>query len=311
MVENGKRQSQEEDNTNKEKMEEKREQSISDSSSTAASVHVAKAEKESALADSDHDQSGSTHPDGGFSSSDFDTEEAKVAVPGHDLDVELAQVSSPFTATNTPWTLPSIPETDHSPTPQHPGTAELSRSNTRNSTRSRISRIISRKRTVERERIPHAPIPLSNLDEGVVGWESQDDPAMPLNFPARKKWLIVGLLSGITLLTPFASSILAPGISSLSKEFGNTNQVIGAMTVSVYLLGYVIGPLFLAPLSELYGRRPVLAVANVFFCLWLIGCALAPSIESLIVFRFFSGIGGSGCLVRFSSCLPGTGVVGE
>lgn len=281
-----------------EKAEEKREKSVSDSSSTAGSVHVAKVEKESALADSDHDQSTSAHPDGGFSSSDFDTEEAKVAVPGHDLDVELAQVSSPFTATMTPWSLSSIPETDHSPDPQHHGTAaELSRSNTRNSTRSRISRIISRKRTVERERIPHAPIPLSNLDEGVVGWESQDDPAMPLNFPSRKKWLIVGLLSGITLLTPFASSILAPGISNLSKEFGNTNQVIGAMTVSVYLLGYVIGPLFLAPLSELYGRRPVLAVANVFFCLWLIGCALAPSIESLIVFRFFSGIGGSGCLV--------------
>ena len=122
---------------------------------------------------------------------------------------------------------------------------------------------------------------------------------MPLNFPSRKKWLIVGLLSGITLLTPFASSILAPGISALNREFGNTNQVVGAMTVSVYLLGYVIGPLFLAPLSELYGRRPVLCVANVFFCLWLIGCALAPSIESLIVFRFFSGIGGSGCLVSY------------
>ncbi|KAH6635809.1 major facilitator superfamily domain-containing protein [Chaetomium tenue] len=306
MAENGKRQSREGDDTNMEKVEKKREQSLSDSSSTAGSVHVAKVDKESAVADSEHDQSGSTHPDGGFSSSDFDTEEAKVAVPGHDLDVELAQVSSPFTATMTPWSLSSIPEADHSPNPQHPGaTAELSRSNTRNSTRSRISRIISRKRTAERERIPHAPIPLSNLDEGIVGWESQDDPAMPLNFPSSKKWLIVGLLSGITLLTPFASSILAPGISTLSKEFGNTNQVIGAMTVSVYLLGYVIGPLFLAPLSELYGRRPVLAVANVFFCLWLIGCALAPSIESLIVFRFFSGIGGSGCLTL------GAGVIAD
>ncbi len=162
---------------------------------------------------------------------------------------------------------------------------------------SRVSRILSRRRTRERERIPFAPLPLSNLDEGIVGWESQDDPAMPLNFTQRKKWLIIGLLSAITLLTPFASSILAPGISSLNHEFGNTNSIVGTMTVSVYLLGYVIGPLFLAPLSELYGRQPVLGAANVFFCVWQIGCALAPSIESLIVFRFLAGIGGAGCLV--------------
>lgn len=163
---------------------------------------------------------------------------------------------------------------------------------------SRVLSIVSRKRT--RERIPYAPIPTSNLDEGIVGWEGQDDPDMPLNFPARKKWLIVGLLSAITLLTPFASSILAPGIGALSREFGNTNSVVGTMTVSIYLLGYVIGPLFLAPLSELYGRRPVLGASNVFFCCWQIGCALAPSIEALIVFRFFSGIGGAGCLVSLA-----------
>ena len=182
--------------------------------------------------------------------------------------------------------------------------AALARIASRTSVKSRISRILSRTRTRERVRLPRAPIPLSNLDEGRVGWDSQDDPAMPLNFPQRKKWLIVGLLSAITLLTPFASSILAPGISSLNAEFGNTNSVIGTMTVSVYLLGYVIGPLFLAPLSELYGRKPVLGAANVFFCLWQIGCALAPSIEALIVFRFFAGIGGAGCLVsRLRSCL--------
>lgn len=173
---------------------------------------------------------------------------------------------------------------------------DLNRTNTRTSVVSRLSRALSRKRTPQ-QRLAPAPIPVTDLDAGVVGWDSQDDPAMPLNFPQQKKWLIVGLLSAITLLTPLASSILAPGISTLNQEFDNHNSVVGTMTVSIYLLGYVIGPLFLAPLSELYGRRPVLAAANIFFCAWLIGCALAPSIESLIVFRFFSGVGGAGCLV--------------
>jgi MFS family permease len=40
----------------------------------------------------------------------------------------------------------------------------------------------------------------------------------------------------------------------------------------------------------------VLTGANVFFCVWQIGCALAPNINALIVFRFLAGIGGSGCL---------------
>lgn len=183
------------------------------------------------------------------------------------------------------------------------GIAELQRLETRNSVRSKVSRVsraisgISSRRRKAKDRIPFAPLPLSDLSAGVVGWDSQDDPAMPLNFPTRKKWLIVGLLSSITLVTPFASSILAPGIGSLSAEFHNENNIIGAMTVSIYLLGYVIGPLFLAPLSEIYGRKPVLGAANVFFCLWQIGCALAPNISALIVFRFFSGIGGAGCLV--------------
>lgn len=176
---------------------------------------------------------------------------------------------------------------------------------------SRVSRVISRistRRDRAKERIPAAPLPLSDLAAGVVGWDGQDDPAMPLNFPSARKWLIVGLVSVITFVTPFASSILAPGISSLDDDFHNTNTLIGAMTVSIYLLGYVIGPLFLAPLSEIYGRKPVLGAANVFFCAWQVGCALAPNISAMIVFRFFSGVGGAGGLVspsrRHLSPLP-------
>lgn len=168
-----------------------------------------------------------------------------------------------------------------------------------------ISTVSGLGRRKERERIPFAPIPVSDLPAGIVGWDGQDDPLMPLNFASRKKWLIVGLLSTITFITPFASSILAPGIGSLDRDFGNQNTIVGALTVSMYLLGYVIGPLFLAPLSEIYGRKPVLGAANVFFCVWQIGCALAPNISALIVFRFLSGVGGAGCLTL------GAGVISD
>ena len=54
--------------------------------------------------------------------------------------------------------------------------------------------------------------------------------------------------------------------------------------------------MFLAPLSEIYGRRVALSAANWFFVVWQIGCALAPNLASLIVFRLLAGIGGSGCI---------------
>lgn len=144
----------------------------------------------------------------------------------------------------------------------------------------------------------YEPLPLTNITEGIVGWESETDPSMPFNYTSREKWTWVWLLSAITLLTPFASSILSPAIRQLSDEFGNTNDIVGSMTVSIYLLGYVVSPVFIAPLSEIYGRKLVLTVSNVFFCVWQIGCALAPNIAALIVARFFSGLGGAACLVR-------------
>lgn len=162
---------------------------------------------------------------------------------------------------------------------------------------------MSRRSRTNREGIRYELLPVTDLSEGVVGWEGQDDPEMPLNFPMWKKWLLVGLLAAITLLTPFASSILSPGISKLNAEFNNDIPIVGSMTVSIYLLGYVVGPLFLAPLSEIYGRKPILGLANIFFCVWQIGCALAPNIATLIVFRFFTGLGGAGCLVSSNTFL--------
>ncbi|GKT45690.1 MFS transporter prlG [Colletotrichum spaethianum] len=166
------------------------------------------------------------------------------------------------------------------------------------SARSRLSRIASlvSRREDDNDTLPVTVHPLTDLQAGLVGWDSQSDPTMPMNFPRSRKWLIICFLAGITFMTPFASSILAPAISNFDEDFGNDDITLGTLPVSIYLLGYAVGPLFLAPLSEMYGRRPVLNAANLFFCAWLIGCALAPSLNSLIVFRFLTGIGGSGCL---------------
>lgn len=94
-----------------------------------------------------------------------------------------------------------------------------------------------------------------------------------------------------------ASSLVAPGINLTMKDLHEPSQVIGSFMVTIYLLGFVIGPLILAPLSEIYGRYPVVVLGNWFLCVWLLGCALSPTIAGVIVMRVLAGIGGSAAMV--------------
>jgi len=172
----------------------------------------------------------------------------------------------------------------------------MKRTASRTSTKSRLSQVVSRLTRPSKGGLEREKLPLSDLDKGVVGWESQEDPYHPLNFPQARKWVLLGLVSAITFISPFASSMFAPAVEPMNEEFRNTSTILSTLTVSIYVLGYVCGPMLLAGMCELYGRRYVLCAANVFFCVWQIGCALAPNLNSLIVFRFLSGVGGSGCM---------------
>jgi multidrug resistance protein len=168
---------------------------------------------------------------------------------------------------------------------------------TRASGQSKLSRIATALTSrSKKERLARAKIPESNLENGIVGWDGQDDPEMPLNFAPSRKWLLLGLLSSITFVSPLASSMFAPAVSFADETFHNTSEILSTLSVTIFLLGYTVGPLLLAPLSEIYGRRYVLTAGNVIFSLFQIGCALAPNISALIVLRFLGGIGGSGCL---------------
>ncbi|RAH51425.1 putative MFS drug transporter [Aspergillus brunneoviolaceus CBS 621.78] len=62
---------------------------------------------------------------------------------------------------------------------------------------------------------------------------------------------------------------------------------------SLYLVGFVVGPLFFGPLSEYLGCRPVLIATYLAFTLFTLACALSPTFESLLAFRFLCGLNAS------------------
>ncbi|OTA98074.1 hypothetical protein M426DRAFT_70455 [Hypoxylon sp. CI-4A] len=126
-------------------------------------------------------------------------------------------------------------------------------------------------------------------DPNIVDWDGPSDPANPLNWSTLKKTLHVGYASTFVLLANLAATMFAPGAASLAKEFRITDSVVSTFTVSIYVLGFMFGPLFLAPLSELYGRLPIYHLCNVVFFGFTLGCALSTNTGMFLVFRFIAG----------------------
>lgn len=74
------------------------------------------------------------------------------------------------------------------------------------------------------------------------------------------------------------------------KHFNQGNPELESFVVSIYILGFVFGPLIVAPLSELYGRSYILHVTNVVFFIFNIACAESTNLAMFIVFRFLVGL---------------------
>lgn len=91
-----------------------------------------------------------------------------------------------------------------------------------------------------------------------------------------------------------ATTMIAPGVPLVMEEFHSTNDELTTFVVSVYVIGFGIGPLVLAPASELYGRAILLHCSNLGMIVFSIACAVSNSLPMLIVFRLFMGI--SGCV---------------
>ena len=87
--------------------------------------------------------------------------------------------------------------------------------------------------------------------------------------------------------------MFAPGASQAMREFHSDSSNLETFVVSIFVLGFAFGPLLVAPLSEIYGRRPIYVLSNLLFCIFTMVCALSKSLGMLIAFRFLAGCAGS------------------
>lgn len=87
--------------------------------------------------------------------------------------------------------------------------------------------------------------------------------------------------------------MFAPGVPEVMNTFDNHSNILAAFVVSVYILGFAVGPLIVAPLSEMYGRLPLYLICNIMFVIFTIACAVSSSMGMLIGFRFLQGCFGA------------------
>ncbi|KAI0055615.1 MFS polyamine transporter [Artomyces pyxidatus] len=146
------------------------------------------------------------------------------------------------------------------------------------------------------DRVPpsdHQSTKAEGEDVLIVDWDGHNDPENPLNWTFKQKWSAIAIVSSFTFISPVCSSMVAPASGVIAKQFGITSSVVTAMITSIFVLAYAIGPLFLGPLSEIYGRSRVLQIANLWFLVWNLACGFTQNTGQLISFRFLAGLGGS------------------
>ncbi|OAX77740.1 hypothetical protein ACJ72_07958 [Emergomyces africanus] len=124
-----------------------------------------------------------------------------------------------------------------------------------------------------------------------VDWE-ENDPGNPRNWSIKAKGMSTAFLSWSTFTVIIYSTSYTAGLAEIAKEF-NTSETVVTLGLTFYLIGLAIGSVILAPLSEMYGRRPVSIASMFLFTIFIIPCGLCTSVTELIVLRFLGAISGS------------------
>ncbi|KAL1411387.1 hypothetical protein Q8F55_002343 [Vanrija albida] len=116
--------------------------------------------------------------------------------------------------------------------------------------------------------------------------------ANPYNWSTAYRWGVTAVVALSTLCIAFCSSAYASTLGDVERRFGVSTEV-GIVGLSLYVLGFGVGPLIWAPLSEIYGRTAAFMWSYPLFCVFNLVCAVSQNIETLLIARLLAGTFGS------------------
>ncbi len=104
------------------------------------------------------------------------------------------------------------------------------------------------------------------------------------------------MLAFMTALGPLATDLYLPSLPHIGAALGASPAAV-QLTLSAYLIGFSVGQIIYGPISDALGRKPVLVAAFALFVVATIACAIATSVETLIVARAIQAFGGAGPII--------------
>ncbi|KAK4658161.1 hypothetical protein QC762_204310 [Podospora pseudocomata] len=148
-----------------------------------------------------------------------------------------------------------------------------------------------------------SPTPPDQQEYAVVSF-SPNDPENPYNWSMKKKSILL-LCATLTCLNSTMGSTIASAnlFPLLSAEFHVPVGPQSVLPASLYLMGFCFGPIIFAPLSETYGRKPILVTGFLLFVASTAGASVAPSWWSFLLMRFLCGTFGSPPLSVFGGVI--------
>ncbi|KAL3455476.1 MFS general substrate transporter [Aspergillus heterothallicus] len=173
------------------------------------------------------------------------------------------------------------------------------------------------KASTELSRTTHIPYWRLIVDQGVVSQEIIDysypgtgteedpyvvtwipnDPRNPMGFSRLKKWGFTAVMAIATLAVSLDSSAYTGGAAQIKEEFHISTEV-ATLGVSLFVVGFAVGPLLWAPLSELFGRQILFITTYCALTAFNCGAVGARNSWTLMILRFFAGAFGSSPLTN-------------
>ena len=127
-------------------------------------------------------------------------------------------------------------------------------------------------------------------------------PALPKEKTIGARELVV-MMASIMALNALAIDGMLPAFPAIGTALSVTPSNSIQNIISAYLLGSGIGSLFFGPLSDRYGRRPVLLGAMIGYALFALACSFSSSFDVLLTMRFCHGFCGSALSVLVVSVI--------
>ncbi|KAK4651284.1 hypothetical protein QC762_604840 [Podospora pseudocomata] len=126
-------------------------------------------------------------------------------------------------------------------------------------------------------------------EEMIVSWEPDHDTGNPHEWSPGKKACILITCMMLIINSTMGSALPANALPFISDKWDITNESQQVLPISVYLIGYVMGPILWAPLSEQFGRKIPTMITFLIFTAFTLATALANSWIMFLIFRLLTG----------------------